>query len=384
MSRFFKKELPAIAMLFGGIIGAGMFAVPYAAAQAGFFIAAVYIVALGLIITVLHLFYGETILRTASKHRLVGYVRLYLGKGAESIEIIAAILGMYGALLAYGIIAGNFLEMIFKNALPALGAFEWSLIFFGAALFIVYFGIKAISKAELVFSLLLLAVVGLIWAKTAPFLSVSFLQGYNPANVFMPYGVAFFALIGFSSIPELRELFGGNRGEAAALKRTIISGTWLSVAAVLTFTWAVVGVTGPETSQDALSGLFESLDGYIITWGALLGIIAVFTSFLVNADNLKRTFMYDFGWQALPAWIITAAVPVLLFISGLTNLISIVGFAGAVTGGVAGIMIVLVHRQAKKRGKRRPEYTVKSNGFLRVFLILLFVLGVIYQLSVGF
>lgn len=379
MSRFLKQELPAIAMLFGGIIGAGIFAVPFTAAQAGFFVGVFYILALSLVVTLLHLFYAETVLRTSTRHRLVGYVRLYLGKGAESVQLLTAIFGIYGALLVYGIIAGQFLEVLFGG----LGAFGWSLVFFGLSFLVVLFNLRTIAKVELVFSLLLLGVIGLIWAKSAPFIEPAFLKTIDLSQAFLPYGVVFFALIGLSSIPELRELFGARQGEAFALKRSIIAGTLAAALTTLVFAWAVVGVTGPATSPEALQGLVAALDGQVILLGAFLGLVAVFTSFLVNADNLKRTFIYDFGWNQGLAWAMVAAVPVLLFVSGLTDLIKIIGFVGAVTGGIAGIMVVLIHAKAKIQGQRRPEFDLKISRWLRGFLIGLFILGIIYQISIN-
>ena len=66
-------------MLVGMIIGVGIFGVPYVLSRAGLVPGIFYFIVLGAAIILVHLFYGEAVLRTNGRHRLVGYAEKYLG-----------------------------------------------------------------------------------------------------------------------------------------------------------------------------------------------------------------------------------------------------------------------------------------------------------------
>jgi len=118
----------AVAMLAGTIVGVGVFGLPYVAWHAGFFVEAVYLGALFLVFVSLHLMFGEIILRTGARHRLVGYVGLYLGERARKIVTLTTILGTLGGMLVYILVGGKFLNVLFNGFLnvPA-----YSYLFFG-------------------------------------------------------------------------------------------------------------------------------------------------------------------------------------------------------------------------------------------------------------
>ena len=99
----------ATAMLMTTIVGVGMFGLPFVGAQAGFPIAAGFLVLLAGIIITIHLLYGEIVCKTKERHRLVGYTGHYLGKWGKGIVSVSVIVGFYGSLLVYIIVGGDFL-----------------------------------------------------------------------------------------------------------------------------------------------------------------------------------------------------------------------------------------------------------------------------------
>ena len=109
-----KRFLCATAVLMATIVGVGMFSLPYAGAQSGFLIVAAFLFILTSIMVLLHLLYGEIVSRTKEKHRLVGYANYYLGKIGKRIVSFSVIIGLYGSLLVYIIVGGNFLHTIFS------------------------------------------------------------------------------------------------------------------------------------------------------------------------------------------------------------------------------------------------------------------------------
>ena len=98
------------------IIGAGMFGIPFSFVRAGFWLGAAELALLGGVMWVIHLRYGEVVLETPSRHRLPGYVRLYLGRWASMLAWGSALFGIGGALLAYVVVGGLFLDSLFATA----------------------------------------------------------------------------------------------------------------------------------------------------------------------------------------------------------------------------------------------------------------------------
>ena len=86
-----RKFFSATAVLVGSMVGVGIFGLPYAFAQAGFWVGMGLLVAIGLITMLVDLMYGEVILRTHATHQIMGYARLYLGPNAQRILFFSAV-----------------------------------------------------------------------------------------------------------------------------------------------------------------------------------------------------------------------------------------------------------------------------------------------------
>ena len=217
-----KPFLFATALLMSTIVGVGMFSLPYAGAQSGFMIAGVFLIILTIIITLLHLFYGEIVSRTKEKHRLVGYADYYLGKKWKSLVTVSVIVGFYGSLLVYIIVGGGFLYDIFSstsNLPPVL----FNLILFAIGAIVIYFGLRFVSGLDLLMGFFLILIVFLFFILGFKYIDLSNLKTYNWKNIFIPYGVTLYSLAGMSIIPELKEIFAGKNGKL--YKKAIILGT---------------------------------------------------------------------------------------------------------------------------------------------------------------
>ena len=58
----------------------------------------------------------------------------------------------------------------------------------------------------------------------------------------------------------------------------------------------------------------------------------------------------------------------------------VIGITGAVAGGLAGILTILMAWKAKKLGNRKPEYSITKNRVLGIVLILIFLIGMGYEI----
>jgi tyrosine-specific transport protein len=100
--------LKALSVFLGTVIGVGIFGLPFVAQKAGFFVVLGYFLFMVLVAILTHLFFGEVALDTKKIYRLPGYVGEYLGQRWKKLSFFITATGLFGALLAYLIIGGQF------------------------------------------------------------------------------------------------------------------------------------------------------------------------------------------------------------------------------------------------------------------------------------
>jgi tyrosine-specific transport protein len=373
-----KKNISAFTMISGTIIGVGMFGLPYAAAQVGFLpVVLVYFPVLTLITLVIHLIFGEICLRTEGVHRLPGYSKIYLGQTGAVLSVISATVGLLGSMVAYLIIGGDFLGNIL---IPLLGGQEltYILIFFAAGALIIYTENKGIARAELVGLILLLGTLVYLFSQGFSQINFAHFFTYSGSNLFLPYGIILFSLGGLSVIPEIKDMLAS---DSRRIKSIITAGIILPALVYIAFIYLVLGITGANTTQDALSGLKMVLGEKIMITGFIVGVIATFTSYLTVGQTLKKVFWYDLKFPHFNAWIIACFVPLILYFIGLNDFIMIIGFLGTVTIAIDAVLIFLIFQKAKTNGRRKPEYEIKLAKILIYALIGLFLTGAAIQIS---
>jgi len=365
-----KPQLQAIATLVGTIIGAGILGIPYVVAKAGFFTGIATITGLGIVVIVLYLYLGEIVLRTKGFHQLTGYAERYLGVWGKRMMTFTMVFGIYGALIAYIIGEGQVLAAIFNG--PTI---LFSLLFFAIASLIIYLGVKAVGESELWMVVVTIAIVFILALMAVPLISTENFTSFKVRNLFVPYGVVFFAFLGAAAIPEMREELVRNEKK---LKRSIIIGASIPIAVYLIFTVIVVGVTGLQTTEVATLGLGQIIGRHVILIGNLFAVLTMATSFLTLGLALKEMYNYDYNINHQISWGLTIIIPLIIALSNVTTFIKAIGIAGVVAGGLEGILIVLMAFRAKKFGNRKPEYSVKLNKTLAVLIIAIFVLGAVF------
>ncbi len=374
-----KNYFHAIATLVGTIIGVGMFAIPYVISQAGIVLLFIYLPILGIMQYFLQKFYAEIILSTKKKHRLPGYAGKYIGKQGKFLSLFI-VFGNYGALLAYIIVGGIFLHELLS---PMLGGsiFIYSIILFILETLIVLFGLKLIASVELIMTGLFILVVGLIAWRGWSYVDINNFNLINWPNVFLPYGPIFFAVGGGTAIPGVCKLLAHKKEN---IKSAIAWGTFIPVVIMLIFIILIVGITGFNTSPDTLVGLHLVLSDGVITFALIFGLLAVITSFLVIAQAMREMYWWDFGINKNVAWILACFIPFLFYLVGFSNLTKVIGLTGAVTGGLAGIVLIWLVFQVKKRKEQIPIISNKLSKPLAYILSSLFVLGLIYEIWIFF
>jgi len=370
-----KNYIYAVSALVGATIGAGIFGLPYAATKSGFIPAVALLVALGIITIITNLMFAEVTLRTKKKGRIVLYCQKYIGKSGKTISMFIALFSLYSSMLAYIIIGGIFLNSIFSKTFGG-DEFFYSFIVFIFVTAGIYAKLKLVNVIELAMVILLFAAIFGIMFKGIYFVDFNNLLTYDISQSFFPFGVILFSMGALSVIPEFEHII---RKRQWRIKSAIIWGTSIPIAIYLLFMAVVVGVTGQNTTSDALTGLNIAIGDGVMTLGLVFGIIAIVTSYLIIGINLKEIFWYDYGISEKKSWALACFVPFIIFAFGLRDFITVVSFAGGVAGGLTGILVVVLFYSAKKKGDSKPPFEIKIPILLSSFIILTYILGIVYQ-----
>lgn len=356
-------------MMSGMIIGVGFFALPYIAANVGLITMLAYLVILTIIVIIIHQYYAEIALRTPDFLRLPSYVGIYLGKTSKKISLIVSIIGFSGTSLAYIVIGGEFLTNLL---MPILGGsqFLYAFIYFAAGSLLVFLGIKAVSKIEFLdvslFLIILVAVFGFGWNHFKA--SNLFSAALNFKNIFLPYGAVLFALWGGANIiSEVEEMLGQDKH---LLKKIVAWSIILPAIFYAVFIIAVMGISGSAVSQESIAGLKGFLPSGVIALLFVFGLIAIFTSYVALGLILRNILWYDAKIGKNLSWAFACFAPFILYLLGFKNLIIIIGFVGATTLAIKGILIILMYQKIKPGRTRWATYP----------LILILALGIVYEI----
>jgi len=364
-----KKIFASASILSGTMIGAGILGMPYTFGKSGFLIGAFWLIILGVIIIFTDLCLGEITLRTKSKHQLVGYAKKYLGKTGEKIMFFAVTFGVYAALVAFLIGEGESLSQILPwNLNPILYAF-----LFWIMLTILLEGkIKELKKIETYDVLLIIILIAVLLAFSLNKINAENLLAINPQNFFVPIGVILFSLLGFVAIPEIRNVLSGNE---KLMKKTIIFGAVIPIILYFIFCMIFVGIVGKNIPEVATLSFGDP--------AIIVGIFTMLSAYLIISFSLKNTYKYDFKLPPTAVFFLSSVLPLAFYltIEGLkiASFEKILGIGGVISGGLTGIMILVINYQSKKIGERKPEIKMPLGLITIIILSLIFISGIILE-----
>lgn len=368
-----KKFWATTFTLTGTIIGAGILGLPYVFAQSGFLIGIFWLVVLGAVMIFINLALGEITLRTKGAHQLSGYAEKYLGSWGKYAMFFAMLFGIYSALLAYLIGEGESFSRLFPGNINP--------IFFGIAFWLVMTlllreGLKGLKKIETWGVIGIIVIVLGIFIKFIPQVQPSNILTFNLSNFALPIGVVMFSLLGFTSIPELRQEI---KGQEKFFKKAIVVGTLIPIFLYILFSLIFVGILGKDVTEVATLSF-----GHLIT---VLGIFTMFTSYFVLSYSIRDTFKYDLKTSKTINFFFTSLAPLILYLLvslfGILGFVSILGIGGVISGGLMGILIILIGRKAKTRTRngKDPEIQMPIIWPIATLLIFILVAGIIMEFA---
>ncbi len=364
------KVVYGVSILTGTIIGAGLFSLPYITSVVGISIMLGYVIVLGIVCFLLHYFLGEICLKTPDFLRLPGFAKYHLGKKAQKIAYFSGITGLLGAVLAYLILGGEFLTTLLQ---PSFGGdvIHYTTIYFLFSSAFIYFGIKAIAKVEFWGIVVFFIVLFLTFFEGLGEISVSNLLFTRKGefDLFLPYGAILFAFAGMALVPEIEETLSLNK-EKKKLLKIISIGFLLSVFISLFFIFTVLGISGENTTKEALVGLENTLGGGVSTMMLFFGLIVIFTSIVTIGLTVKKILWYDLKIPEKISFVIASFIPFLLFLVGVKDFVVVIGVVGGVMIAIDAILILFMYEKIKTKKVRLITYP----------LIFVFLLGIIYEI----
>ena len=367
----------AVATMVGAMIGVGIFGLPYAFAQSGFVIGAVELCVFGLLMLVLFLMFAEIVMQTKERHLFPGYVRHYLGKTAGHVAIIVMTLSGWGAMIAYIIVGGNFFKTLFYPLFDG-PEIAYQIVIALVALLLTYNGFRFLSRVEFFIVGTLLFLFFFLVFISLPEMHLTNLFSFHLERVFAPYGVILFAFGGISIIAQLKSLFTDE--DMHRLPHAVFTGHMIISFIYFLFAFTVVGMTGNATTENAFDGLVAILGPVAGFVGALLGSITVLSIFSLIAIQLQETLKTDYHIPHKIAWLSSIVVPLLLFLFGLRDFISLIGFIGAVFGGLIAILVILTYEKMQRSAVcRAPRHCLDFPGWINIILVLVFGFGIVLE-----
>lgn len=367
---------PALATYVGTIVGAGIFGVPYVMSRAGIGVGLLYILVLGLVMICVDLCYAEVVLAVREHSRYPGFAGNLLGRSGKAVATLLGVVGGWVAITIYLIIGGRFLHILFG---PIFGGTEffYQLAMALVGVLVVLGGLGLVARMELVLTGLLIAVVFFLGGVSALRAAAFNLFTVSPVDFFLPYGVVLFSLTGSAVVPELEDLVGD--GKRSQLRRVIIFGLIIAMIVTGFFGAAVAAATGVSTTADALSGLIALIGPWVGIVGALGGFLLIITSLFTFLMNQAEIFMLDYHVPRLPAVAAAMGIPVVIFLLGARDFITMLGLSGGVLAGLGSVIIVSMYGALLlRRGASRWRF------ILPVVLALFFILGAYTELAIFF
>lgn len=359
--------------LFGTIVGAGILGLPYIVAKSGYAVGLFWMVVLTAAVTLTHVLFGEIVMATAARHRAVGYVKMYLGRGASWIETAASILGLYGATLAYMILGSLFLRQL-ASPVADIHPLVAPALLFATGMMFAWKGVNYLAKAEVPLAVALaLAFLALIVTGFTGFDAIR-LPPTDLTNAFLPYGVVLFAYGGLSAVPEIFDLVG-NRPRT--MRRAIIVGTVMAAVITILFVTSVLGALGSDTTPEAVAGINRRFGGFIPQVSAVAGLLAVVTSYYVFSLYLKNQFQFDFKIRRSWSAVLAVAAPFGLYLAGVRSFGRVLELVGATLIGVEGMLVCLMYLKVRKA---HPEKALRIPIPAVYLLTAVYAAGALYEI----
>ena len=337
--------MEGVAILVGTQIGAGVLGLPYAASRVGFFLATAILFG----ITLLMLFTALIVLKYSAEMggiQMSNLAQKIFGRLGGWVMYISIFIMSFGALLAYVAGMGNVFSSLF-GINETISAF----LFWLFASIIIYLGLEASGKTELILSFFMLFLFTAVIFMLLPNAKVENGLYTNFGGVLSMIGVAIFSLGCHTVIPDVYNGLGDyNKAKKAVILSFIIPAIIYAVF-MSSFLFSF-GKDTPQIATQALQSIYGKTGNIV---GNIIPMVAITTSYIGVALAQQSNTKYFFNIKKTYAWLITAIPPIIIYLLGVKNFATILAFAGDTGDMVAFIILPIAILVANKWKKYRSQ-----------------------------
>lgn len=378
------KLLSGILMIVGTAIGAGMLALPLAAAHEGFLASIGVLFICWFIMTSSALLILEINMWFPPRSNIISMARNTLGKSGEVVAWVTYLILLYALLSAYIAGGGDFLKSL-VNMWGLKFSSTVSLLLFTIILgFVVCLGIRAVASVNRYLMLTKLSIFVLLVASIIPFVSLQKELG-GDIHYFTSGITIAITSFGFSNIiPSLRIYFDD---DVVKLRKAIIYGSLVPLICYLLWNFAIMGIIPREgnngliamlhsnkSTSDFVNALSEILQNHTISvFTNIFTAICLATSFLGVALSLTDFLADGFRIQkeGNKGYLVYAAtfippLAIVLFYPG--AFIMALNYAGIDCVILLVILPVLMAWHGRYKKSLANGYQVSGGKLLLVFL----------------
>lgn len=324
--------MEGLAILIGTQVGAGVLGLPYAASRVGLLpaIFVLFAIMFLMLFTALIVLDFSASMQGAQMSTVAENV---LGKAGGWIMYASIALMSFGALLAYVAGMGSVFSQLFGIE-KSLGA----VIFWLIASTIIYSGVKASGKTELIMNYLMLVLFIGVVALLAPHAKLSNALYVDLSGILSMAGISIFALGCHTVIPDVYKAVGSYK----KTKKIVIASFLIPTIIYAIFMTSFLLVFGKNAPQIATQGLQEIYGKMGIIIGNIIPLLAITTSY-IGVGLAQQSNSKEFLKLKKPiAWSLTTIPPLLVYFAGIKNFADVLAFAGDTGDMVAFIILPIV------------------------------------------
>lgn len=329
--------------LIGTVVGVGIFGLPYVFSQAGYVFGLIQLIIVAALSLLTFYIYADLLAINRGHVRFVAVVSNQLGPFGRFMATVSYYGSMWGALLAYIIIGGQFLANVL-NPLLRGEDFVYQVLFWLSASVCMVGGSLFVRQLQRLLIPVFFIMIAALTLFALPHLDIDYLAVMNPERVFLPFGALIFAFSGFSAVPESRDALGRRK---TFIRPALLLGVTLVGVLYALFTFAIVGMTGPFTSPQSVDGLRLAVGPWLSIFVSVIGLCTVFTAFVSVGNALMNSLIYDYRGRYLSSWWLTVTMPLCLFLFGARDFIDVIGTTGGLLGGLSGIVLLVAYERAR-------------------------------------
>jgi amino acid permease len=345
-----KKQFNAICTIIAGTIGVGFLALPYAIYHFGTIWGIGVLFIAGFLTLITNLTYSDIITIDKGNRQIPGYTKKYLGKIPAHIITIIMITGLFGILLAYAMLAGDALEILLSLFKIKLSSNLLGLIFVVISLFVMRYGVKFVAKLSTLVVIIMIFTIILLVGMNLSSMSLSNVTPIDLKYFSLILGVSIFSLYSTSSIPMVDEVIGYSSN---IYRRVIIISSFITILVYIIFGL----VFSLSLGGDATSSLVGSFENPTISvYMSFVILLAIFSSFVIVANNVKEILCYDYKVSSKIALFLISSVLIWFVILEFGSFESIISIVGSFSLALQSITIFAIW--FRLRGKVHMVYRI--------------------------